>query len=231
MSKNKRVLVLYYSLTGQTKMVLDEISDVLTASGHKVDMHRVEPVNDWTVPYDKFLFFYNWTKIWLGMNLTQPIQPLYLNKDDYDYILIGFQPWNLAPSMPINSFLDSPMANIFSGKKVIGIVTCRTRWERSYRIVKDKIARAGGELIDGLVIMNHEREPYNMITTTYYLFEGKNPPPSHWVAKYFKPYGINKKDVLPIVTDFAKDLAIRLSEDRLKDQKGWRVVNKPLSLI
>ena len=230
MSGPKRILVLYYSLTNQTELVLKEIIDELVAAGHKIDKRRIQPVDDWTLPLDKKTFYWNWFKIWIGMNLTQPLHHMDLNPDDYDYIILGFQPWNLAPSMPVNSFLDSPMASIFKGKKVIGVVTCRARWERSYRIAKEKIERAGGRLIDGLVIMNSEKEPYNMVTTARYLFHGTDMPPDHPLYKYLRPYGIGEK-AIKVAREFGYDLAHRLSDDRLTDTLGWRMVNQPLRTI
>lgn len=230
MTGPKRILVLYYSLTEQTQNVLNIIRDELAGAGHTIDMRRIQPVNDWKLPLDKKIFFSNWAKVWVGMNLTQPIHHMDLKADDYDYIILGFQPWNLAPSIPVNSFLDSGMAEIFRGKKVIGVVTCRTRWERSFRIAKDKIERRGGKMVDGFVVMNYEREPYNFVTTTYQLFEGHEPPSDHWLSKYFRPYGIGD-DSLAVTREYGHELAQRLTEDRVEDLRGWRIVNKPLSMV
>lgn len=230
MTGPKRILILYYSLTKQTESVLNEMKGELLKAGHSVDMRRIQPVTEWKIPLDKGTFFYNWTKVWLGMNLTQPIHKMDLKGSDYDYIILGFQPWNLAPSIPMNSFLDSDMAEIFRGKKVIGVVTCRTRWERSYKIAKEKVAKRGGEMVDGFVVMNYEREPYNMVTTVYYLFEGHSPAPGHWISKYFRPYGIGE-DSLQIAREYGYELGQRLLEGRDQDLKGWRIANKPLSTI
>lgn len=226
----KRILILFYSLTKQTEQILQLIRTELEAQGHTIDWRRIQPVTEWKLPFDKPTFFYNWTKIWLGMNLTQPIHHMELNPAEYDAILLGFQPWNLAPSIPVNSFLDSPMAEVFRGKKVVGVVTCRTRWERSFRIAKDKIEARGGQMVDGFVVMNWEKEPYNLATTVYYLFEGHDPPENHWMRRWFRPYGIGQ-DSLEVAKAFGKDLAQRLSEDRLDNLKGWRVVNKPLATV
>lgn len=230
MSGPKRILVLYYSLTKQTEIVLNLIADELRAVGHTVDMRRITPVEDWKLPLDRFTFFWNWTKVWVGMNLNQPLQPMDLKNEDYDYVVLGFQPWNLAPSIPVNSFLDSPMSQVLRGKKVVGIVTCRTRWERSFKIAKEKVERAGGEMVDGLVIMNYEKEPYNLATTVYYLFEGHDPPPGHWMTRFFRPFGIGQKS-LDVARDYGRELALRFNDDRMPDQQGWRTVNKPLSLV
>lgn len=230
MSASKRVLILYYSLTHQTENVLNMIRVELEAGGHSVDMRRIQPVTEWTLPLDKPTFFYNWTKVWLGMNLNQPIHHIPLKSEDYDYIILGFQPWNLAPSIPVNSFLDSEMAEIFRGKKVIGVVTCRQRWERSFRIAKTKVEKRGGKMVDGFVIVNYEKEPYNLVTTVYQLFEGHEPPKEHWLSRFFKPYGIGK-DSLRVAQDYGKELAERLREDRLDDLRGWRIVDQPLSLV
>lgn len=229
MNSAKRVLVIYYSLTEQTQAVLDRMKLELESVGHTVDMRKVKPIPEWRIPMSHRVFLTNWAKIWVGMNLTQPIEHIDLNPDDYDYIILGFQPWNLAPSIPINSFLDSPMAEIFRGKKVIGVVTCRARWERSFRIAKEKIEKRGGEMVDGFVIMNVQPEPGNFITTVDQLFFGGTKPDG-WKAKVFdlKPYGIGD-DSLAIAQDFGREVADRMLKDIYPNQNGWRVVNKPLS--
>ena len=229
MTGSKRVLVLYYSLTGQMERVLNAMTPQLEASGHQVLRRKIVPVDEWTLPFDPVRFYVDWAKTWAGKTLTQRLRPMDLEGIDPDCILLGFQPWYLAPSIPVNSFLHGPEARIFRDRPVIALVTCRNRWERSLRIARDRIAVAGGRLIDALIVQDQVPEPANMATTYYRLMEDHAPPPGHWIAR-FKPFGIGD-DAVAVVEDWGRDLAVRLSEGRLDDRLGWRIVNGRLKLV
>ncbi len=229
MATAKRILVLYYSLTGQMDRVLDAVLPRLEEEGHQVEKRRIEPVTEWELPFDPVRFYLDWAKTWAGRTLTQPLRPLDLSGTDPDCILLGFQPWYLAPSIPVNSFLHSDAASVFRGRPVVALVTCRNRWERALKIARDRIHASGGRLIDSLIVQDQVSEPANMATTYYRLMEDRAPPPGHWMAR-FPPFGIGDEAV-EVVRDWGRDLALRLSEDRLTDRRGWRVVNGRLKLV
>ena len=218
-----RVLGLYYSLTHQTERVMAAICGELEAGGHRVDLRRIKPVKEWTIPMGKLAFAYDWARMMAGVNVTQPLEPMALNREDYDYILLGYQPWNLWPSIPVNAFLDSPMAEVFRGKKVIGVITSRSRWEEAYQVVRQKVARRGGRVVDTVIFQDQLKYPENLATTMYLIWEGHPPPEDHWVAQY-PPFGIGER-AYDVARDYGRDLSNRMAEDRVFDQAGWRLVN------
>ncbi len=229
MTGPKRVLVVYYSLTGQMERVLDALVPRLEEAGHQVDRRKVVPVHEWTLPFDPVRFYVYWARTWAGKTLTQPLEPMDFQGIEPDCVLLGFQPWYLAPSIPVNSFLHGEHSAIFRDRPVIAVMTCRNRWERALRIARDRIDEAGGRLIDALVVQDQVPEPANMATTYYRLMENRVPPPGHWIAR-FQPFGIGDPAV-DVVRDWGRDLAVRLTEDRLGDRLGWRIVNGRLKLV
>ena len=62
----RRVLVIYYSLTGQTLAALTAIAQALEGDGHAVDLCPIEPEGDrYRLPYSKLRFFGEWALAWV----------------------------------------------------------------------------------------------------------------------------------------------------------------------
>lgn len=114
-SENKsegKTFVVYYSQTGATKAVADEIISLLGC-----DSAEIEAVN----PYDGD---YNATiQRWIAerdSNLTVEIKPLGVDLDQYDTIFLGFPIWGGTFALPVKTFAEQ---NSLKGKKVITFAT------------------------------------------------------------------------------------------------------------
>ena len=176
----RRVLVIYYSLSGQTRAVLDEMAERLQLAGHRVDFAPVRAVGgDYRLPYSKWRFFWEWALAWLGVAIRVPVHPLALPEGSapYDLILLGHQPWYLDTAIPMASWLETDEVALFAGKKVISVMTARTLWQRAYRRAAERIEAAGGEIIDNFVLRNLSPMPANMPITLHFLFEGHDETP------------------------------------------------------
>ncbi len=110
--KKAKILVLYYSQTGATKTVAEEIQKQLSA-----DIEAIEP----EVPYDGD---FNQT-IERGQKEMQDgsfpaLKPIKANINDYDVIFLGFPIWFGTYANPIASLVKSVT---FEGKKVVPFCT------------------------------------------------------------------------------------------------------------
>lgn len=210
-----KILILYYSSTGQTHRILEIVAQVLREDGHSVEMVRISPVKDFEFPWKVRTFLKIGLKTYLGMKVTVDLEELPILQDAkaYDCIIFGHQPWFLAPSVPVNSFLDSGMSAVLQGKKVISVITCRGMWRRGYKIFERKVHARGGRVVLNFVIEDQSRQPFNMVTTVHYLFTGKNIE-GKILSKIFLPFGIGSKG-LQKARDFAKDLSKQLTAGAL----------------
>ena len=222
----KHVLAVYYSLTQQTREAILRVTCPLQTNGHLVELHRIQPVEEWTLPLPKTRFFHYWWKMaWLRQVLHEPILPLPLERSTYSCVILGFQPWNLQPSLPMSAFLESPQARILRDTDVVLVITARGQWKRAYLQVLEKVTRLGGRVVDTLVVLHRGSSPANIVPTVYQLFENQAPPRGHLV-ELFPPFGI--ADVgFRAASLFGQEISHRLSEGPLQPLQGWRMVGTP----
>ncbi|MFW9948004.1 MAG: flavodoxin family protein [Candidatus Odinarchaeota archaeon] len=92
----KRILVVYYSLTGNTKFIAEHISNALNA-----DIEEVKPIKELN-PESGSKYF------WGGMKAKMKTKPklndLIHNPLEYDLIIIGTPVWAWTLSPPIRSY-------------------------------------------------------------------------------------------------------------------------------
>jgi flavodoxin len=124
----EKVLVLYYSQTGATKTVAEEIKTELGA-----DIAQIEPVIAYPDSYDETIS--RW-RAELESGELPAIKDLNVNLDDYSTIFLGFPIWGGTYALPVATFLSQ---NKLEGKKV---VTFATFGSGGINEATDKLARA-----------------------------------------------------------------------------------------
>lgn len=116
--KTGKVLVVYYSATGNTKTVADAIAETLDA-----DTFELEPVQAYS---DEDL---NWTNDGSRVNKehddpdsrdVELVSTSISNWESYDRVFIGYPIWWGTAAWPVDSFIT---ANDFAGKTVIPFCT------------------------------------------------------------------------------------------------------------
>jgi hypothetical protein len=189
----RRILILYYSQTGQTKMVLEVVRDELVKAQHRVDMVRLEPLEDFRFPWSPLALLGLCLKTYAGANLSVALKdlPQDVVREPYDLVLVGYQPWFLTPSVPVRSFLDCAMSELLRGRNVVSVITARALWRRSYRVFAAKVASRGGRVVDSLVVQDPSRQPMNMVTTVFYLLTGRTLDRGFF-KRVFPPVGIGE---------------------------------------
>ena len=107
-----KTLVLYYSQTGTTKTVADEIQRQLGA-----DIDSIVPVESYG--YDYYATIERWRKE-REDSIKVVIKPIHANINDYDTIFLGFPVWGGTYASPIATWLAD---NKLEGKTIITFAT------------------------------------------------------------------------------------------------------------
>lgn len=207
---SKRVLVLYYSQTGQTERVLEIVSDELRRARHQVEMVRLNPVEDFRFPWSPFALLGLMIRTYAGAKLSVALEelPSHIRTGRYDLAVIGYQPWFLTPSVPVRSFLDGPAGELLRGRHVVSVITCRSLWKRAYRTFAQKVEDRGATVVDSLVVEDPARQPMNMVTTVFHLLTGQTLDRG-FLKRVFPPVGIGEGG-LGQARQFGERLAARL---------------------
>jgi len=193
----KKVLVLYYSQSGQLKSVVKSFVSKLGDDGIKVDIKEIEPVVSYPYPWSFYEFFDEFPDAahMRGCEVKE-VEGL---EDDYDLIILGYTIWFLAPSSPIVGFMKSSQAKkLFKDKPVITLIACRDMWVMAQEKIKKLLSDVNAKLIDNVALTDQGKGIYSFATTPRWLLTGKKD--AFWI---FPPAGILQSDI---------DAASRFSE-------------------
>jgi len=209
----KKVLVLYYSQTGQLKSVVDSFISKLGDDEIKVDVRAIEPKVKYPFPWPFYQFFDEFPEsVFMDGCEINKIEDL---EDDYDLIILGYTVWYMAPSIPITAFMHSDQAKeIFKDKPVVTLVACRDMWVLAQEKIKDMLINVGGRLIDHVALTDQGGEVKSLVTLPRYLLTGKKN-----AFAFFPPAGITKEDVYG-ASRFGERLNEALKLDKEKEDEA-----------
>ena len=170
----KSVLVVYYSQTGQLKRVLDRVCEPLKDSNkYELDYYELEMENEYPFPWKKEEFFGVFPESF--KQLEQPFFPpkdSILNKK-YDLIILGYQVWYLTPSIPINSFLKSEIAQrLLCDTPIITISGTRNMWVMAQEKVKELLIQCKGKLVGNIALVDRNVNLVSVVTIVDWMFTG-----------------------------------------------------------
>ena len=111
-AEKTKTLVLYYSQTGATKAVAEELQSQLGA-----DIACIEAVEPYDTDYAATVARWRQER---EAGVKVAIQPLTVNLDQYDTIFFGFPVWGGTVASPVETFLAD---NSLAGKTVVTFAT------------------------------------------------------------------------------------------------------------
>lgn len=170
----KRVLVIHYSQTGQLSAVIEQIVAPLAADARiSVHIETLKPLPGYPFPWPYFRFFDAFPE---SAHMVPPaLAPLSLSGDEhFDLVILPYQVWFLAPSLPITAFLKHPVGRkLLAGKPVVTVIACRNMWMLAQEKLKALLASAGARLIDNVVLTDPGPTLATFITTPRWLLTGR----------------------------------------------------------
>ena len=210
----KKILVIFYSLSGQTLKAIQSIADPIRTAGHRVDIERIETMSDrYRIPYNPKLLLWEWGLCWSGQTLRVPIKPVIppLPPEEYDAVIVGYQTWYLEPSIPVASWLETRNArDLLYGKPIFSVVTARSTWKQSLQRFTEAVSRLGGHVVDNFAICASNPSPHNIVLLSHMLFNGRDPNEG-WRTK-LGPFGIGEEGV-ESARLYGQMLALRFSKE------------------
>ncbi len=189
---NPKVLIIYYSFSGQTIGLLHRLAEGLREEAIDVRMERLYPVKPLFFPLSSI-------PATLKMMFTTfvrkrvPIKNISAECfEDYDLIILAGPTWSYNPSGPVLSLIDRYGTRLFSGKTVMPLISCRGYWRMHWRGLR-KILQKCGAMVPNLIVFDHPcREPWRTIGV-FLKIAGKHPERSEIIGKYYKRYGHSRE--------------------------------------
>jgi len=168
----KKVLVLWYSQTGQLTAVVKSVCMGINKKDVSFTFEQLQPENDYNFPWSAKEFFDVFPESVHQEGIK--MKPVQVQQSDFDLVVLGYQPWFLNPSLPACTFLQSEDAKrLLNGKPVITVIACRNMWIAAQEKVKAYISAAGGRLVGNIVLFDRAHNLVSLVTIIGWLMKGK----------------------------------------------------------
>ena len=165
----KRVLVLWWSQSGQLEDCMRAFTAPLQDAGVEIVYARVEPAVPYPFPWNVSAFFGQFPETFReeGVDIAFEIP-----SGDFDTVITASQVWFLKPSPPFTRLL-SQHPELFAGRRVINLVVCRNMWIRGWGRLAERIRGAGGTITDRVVAVHSGSVFASYFTTLAWMLTGR----------------------------------------------------------
>lgn len=186
----KKVLVVLYSQTGQLSDILSSMTLPLEKDDSvQITYKHIIPKKSFPYPWDLVSFMDAFPES--AHMIPCEIEPME-DENEYDLVILGYQVWFLAPSIPITSFLKSDFARKkLKNKPVITVIGCRNMWVKAHEKMKVLLRNLDAKLIDNIVLTDQGPSYATFVTTPRWLLTGKKDA----FLGIFPPAGVSKRDI------------------------------------
>ena len=187
---SKRILVLYYTQSGQLEDILNNFTAPLVEAGNSVEKVRVYVANDYPFPWNGKAFF----AVMPDCVLSVPteLKPIQLKENKYDLVILGYQAWFLSPSIPVNSILNDPAVKaVLKDTPVVTITGARNMWISAIQRIKKILKDSEAKLVGSIALFDRHHNFISFITIFYWMFKGKK---GRWLNIFPKP-GVSDADI------------------------------------
>jgi hypothetical protein len=169
---SKKILVIYYSQTGQLGDITSSLTAPLAEAGHTVETVRVQPAIPYTFPWNGKSFFAVMPDCVHGV--TTELQPFQLKENRYDLIVMGYQAWFLSPSIPFNSLLNHPAVKaVIKNTPVVTITGARNMWISAMERIRKTLKESGAKHVANIALVDKHANFVSFITIFHWMFKGK----------------------------------------------------------
>jgi len=169
----KKVLAVYFSQTGQMEDIIDHLTSSLNNDpGISLEKVRIHPAQPFPFPWTTQSFFAVMPDSVDG--IPTELASFSFREPAYDLIIVGYQPWFLSPSIPVNSLLMHPRFKaIAANTPVITISGCRNMWINAQEKMKIRIKDAGARLVGNIALVDRHDNYTSLVTIFYWMLKGR----------------------------------------------------------
>jgi hypothetical protein len=188
----KKVLIICYSFSGQTSLLLRALQEALEQHGHTVTRERLEPINPLKFPTSGFAAC---LKLMIVTFFRQrvPIKDISAaSKEKHDLIILAGPTWSYNPSGPVLSLIDRDGPAIFNNQQVIPLISCRGYWRVHWFGLRRMLTKCGAKIPNLMVFAHPNKEPWRTIGV-FLKIAGKSPERHAFLGKYYTRFGHTRK--------------------------------------
>ena len=191
--KALRVLIIFFSFSGQTSGILSQFAAGLKELDVEVDYEKLRPVKPLRFPvgnvFSTFIMM-----LTTFLRLRVPIQDISSAPDnrDYDLIILAGPTWSYNPSGPVLSLLDRDGKRIFCGQTVLPLISCRGYWRLHWYGLRRLLKKCRATVPNVVAFSHPMKEPWRTIGV-FLKIAGKNPERLKRFGRVYTRYGHTKE--------------------------------------
>lgn len=188
----EKILVVYYTQTGQAKLALDATLKPFTEnSNYQLDYLLIKPKKSFPYPWSYTEFFDAFPETVHGIPCE--LEPIQIDTSvNYDLVVIAYQPWFLSICVPVSSFLQTPEAKLLlNNKPVVTIINCRNMWLGAQEKMKQRLLNVKANLVGNITFVDRSSNLTSLVTVLAFVLKGTK---ENFMG-IFPKYGVNDKDL------------------------------------
>jgi hypothetical protein len=191
--KMPRVLIIFFSFSGQTSGLLSQFALGLKEGGATVEFEKLRPTRPLRFPVGSIVSTLTMMLTTL-LRFRVPIQGLSpaAGRGDHDLIILAGPTWSYNPSGPVLALLDRDGKRIFAGQTVLPLISCRGYWRMHWFGLRGLLKNCGATVPNVIAFSHPVREPWRTIGV-FLKIAGKNPEQSKLFGHRYPRYGHSKK--------------------------------------
>jgi hypothetical protein len=203
----KRVLILFYTFSSQTRNLLNSLAKGLSEGGVEVRLEQLRPLTPPPFPVGSY---FGALKMMIAAFLRRPVALAPPDKrcfSNWDLVVCAGPTWSYHLSGPMVYFLREYSAELLAGKLVLPFISCRTYWRLHAWEMRRYLLKSGARVMSPRVF-RHPSPGLWCAIGVFIKIAGKIPRACRSVVQRHCPrFGHSPKQI-----EEARDLGSRLAE-------------------
>ncbi|HSG68135.1 MAG TPA: hypothetical protein VK994_05465 [Bacteroidales bacterium] len=210
----KKALIVYYTQTGQLKDIVDAVCGPLQDDFDLV-YEALKPKPGFPFPWTGMSFYQAFPES--VQEIPCELEPFSFDpEDDFELVVLAYQPWYLSPSIPFTAFLQSEAAaKVMRGKPVITILGCRNMWIMAQERVKQRIKNLGGNHVGNIVLVDRHSNLVSVVTIVRWMLKGEKHGEGLY-GRLFPRAGVDEDEIRE-ASKYGIEIKKAFSDANLKD--------------
>lgn len=193
--KKPHIAVFHYSQTGQLTSLLNSLTTPLESMGCRVTYKDITPKIPFGFPWSEQDFYESFPESRLEIP-AEVEQVDFSDVMDADLVILGYQPWFLAPSIPFASFLrEESVRSYLSGRVVLTVVGSRNMWTSAHLSVGERLKEYGCSWVANIALEDRHNNLIGVLTVFRWLIKGQKS-----ASRFLPEAGISDADIKSVAT-------------------------------
>ena len=186
----KKVLVIYFSQSGQLMEITRNFCLPLEEAGMLIDSVQFAPASPFPFPWTTESFFDVMPESVMAVPVA--LAPITFKYASYDLIVLGFQAWFLSPSIPITSLMQlESFTRLLANTPVITITGARNMWVSAFEKLRIQLRGAGARHVGHVALVDRHPNLVSIFSIFHWMLSGTK---TKWLNIFPLP-GVSDQDI------------------------------------